>query len=99
MKQSKKVQKKASKPMIYVVGIILIIGLAGYMVFGSKSEASNTGNKKENNAGKEVQEVVLGVKDYNYYPNTVTVKSGKPVKITLDKTVTGCLRSFMINGS
>ncbi|KAF0216769.1 MAG: Heavy metal transport/detoxification protein, partial [bacterium] len=43
-----------------------------------------------------VQKVILGMKNYNYNPNTITVKAGQPVSITLDSSVQGCLRSFAI---
>ena len=36
------------------------------------------------------------MKNYNYYPNTITVKSGQPVELTLDESVRGCLRGFTI---
>lgn len=44
----------------------------------------------------EVQEITLSMKNYNYYPNTITVKAGQPVSITLDNSVGGCYRSFVI---
>ena len=45
---------------------------------------------------EDVQVIVLGIKNYNYYPNTVTVKANEPVRIYLDSSVSGCLRSFTI---
>ena len=44
----------------------------------------------------DVQNVVLGIKNYNYYPNTINVKVGMPVRISLDNSVVGCYRSFTI---
>ncbi len=45
----------------------------------------------------EVQEIVIGMKDYNYYPNTINVKAGNSVKLSLDDSVYGCFRDFTIN--
>lgn len=75
------------------MGIILLIVIGGYFIMG---RSSLTGNAIQDNTNGNVQKVVLGIKDYNYYPNTVTVKEGKPVRIYLDSSVTGCLRSFTI---
>src|SRR3989339_690282 len=42
-----------------------------------------------------IQKITLSMKG-NYYPNTINVKSGIPVEITLDSSVRGCYRSFSI---
>lgn len=42
----------------------------------------------------DAQKVILGAKNGNYYPNTITVQAGKPVLLSLDSTVKGCLRDF-----
>ena len=57
--------------------------------------------EKANNPNLEVrdsssQEITLSMKNYNYYPNTITVKANQPVEITLDNSVGGCYRSFNI---
>ena len=76
--------------------IVFIVGVGAYFVF------INGGGNDEQVVvppvigNGEVQNVLLGVKNYNYYPQTITVKSGEPVSLTLDKSVTGCLRSFTI---
>ena len=44
----------------------------------------------------EAQIITLSLKNFNYYPNTVTVKAGQPVRIYLDDSVGGCLRDFTI---
>ncbi len=69
----------------------------------SANGVSNAGdNLPGNNAGNalagngNVQKVVIGVRNYNYYPNTITVKVGQPVSISLDESVSGCLRDFTI---
>ena len=67
--------------------------ISGYLMIGKESSGQIAPNTIGNG---EFQEVVLGVKNLNYYPNTVTVQEGKPVRIYLDNTVSGCLRSFTI---
>ena len=83
------------KPIYYTALIILIIGVAGFFMFGN-SGTSATGNTVNDNSGGQMQKVTLSAKNLNYYPNTITVKSGEPVRIYLDESVTGCLRSFTI---
>ena len=82
------------KSTLYTIGILLLIAISGYVMI--KDEVSPTGNVINDNSNEDFQKVVLGIKDYNYYPNTVTVKSGKPVRVYLDSSVSGCLRSFTI---
>lgn len=41
-------------------------------------------------------EIVLGMKNFNYYPNTIKIKANIPVEISLDNTVQGCYRDFTI---
>ena len=80
---------------LYVLGIALMVVLAGYFML--KSGNSNiTGNVAATGLNEGAQKVVIGVKNYNYYPNTVKVKAGKPVSISLDESVYGCLRDFTI---
>lgn len=79
----------------YAALIILIIVATGFFIFGS-SGANATGNAVNDNSDGNFQKIVLGMKNYNYYPNTLTVKSGQPVRIYLDASVAGCYRSFTI---
>tara|TARA_Y100000310_G_C20668383_1_gene808895 strand:- start:2055 stop:2396 length:342 start_codon:yes stop_codon:yes gene_type:complete len=44
----------------------------------------------------EIQKVTVGMKNYNYYPNTIRVKAGQPVSLSLDSSVYGCFRDFTI---
>ena len=60
-----------------------------------KGNVSTTNLPADSQDG-EFQKVVLGVRNLNYYPNTITVKSGIPARVYLDETVSGCLRSFTI---
>lgn len=82
--------------VLFLIAVILIAG--GAFVFGKSN--SVTGNNvlddSENSGSGEVQKIVIGERDLNYYPNTIKVKAGQPVSISLDNSVTGCLRSFTI---
>lgn len=80
----------------YFVGIILIATLFGFMMVKGNSSNSKNSEVYDVPMIDGFQEVVLGVKDYNYYPNTIKVKSGIPVRIYLDSSVAGCLRSFTV---
>ena len=78
---------------------VVIIALAGGFVFVKGKSNGVTGNVIVENPAVingPVQQVTLGMKDFNYYPNEVKVKSNQPVEITLDDSVYGCLRSFTI---
>ena len=81
-----------NKLMLFTLIILIIAG--GWFFIGS----SWTVNANVSNDGstENVQKVTLSMKNYNYYPNTIKVKAGQPVSITLDESVTGCLRSFNI---
>ena len=83
-----------------MAGIIILISFFGYFILGSSDDGviagSITGNIVAVNSNKGVQKVVLGLKDFNYYPNTIKVKAGKPVSISVDESVSGCLRDFTI---
>lgn len=78
---------------ITVVGIVLV--LAGAIVFINGGSSSVTGNAIANSGG-EAQKITLSERDLNYYPQTITVKAGQPVELSLDSSVKGCLRSFTI---
>jgi plastocyanin domain-containing protein len=83
------------KTAYYIMMIILLLGIVGFFMFG-RSGANALGNAINDNSNGNFQKVVLGIKNYNYYPNTVTVKSGEPVRIYLDASVVGCYRGFTI---
>src|SRR3989344_3610484 len=76
--------------LILIVAIILV----GSFIFMRPSSLI-TGNDIVSGNG-EMQKVILSEKNLNYYPNTFTVEAGKPVELTLDNSVKGCLRSFII---
>ncbi len=73
----------------------MLIVVAGFFFLKSGSGSSNE-NNNVNSVSGEVQNVVLSYKNYNYYPNTITVKAGQPVRISLDNSVSGCYRGFTI---
>lgn len=77
----------------YFIGIVLIVLIFGFIMARGNSSNSEVFVVPIIDG---VQEVTLGVKDYNYYPNTLKVKSGTPVRIYLDSSVVGCLRSFTV---
>ena len=76
--------------ILIIIAVIIIS--AGAFVFVN-------GNAKENldgGTGNNINEITLSMRNYNYYPNTITVKKGDTVRIHLDKSITGCYRSFTI---
>ena len=84
---------KIKKTTLYASMAIILIVTAGFFMLKENSSITNVAAETQ---GGEFQKVVIGVKNLNYYPNTITVKSGIPVRIYLDSSVTGCLRSFTI---
>ncbi len=80
---------------IYIIGIIVVILLGGYFFLGNSGQVSGV-KPSAGNSGENAQEIVIGMKNYNYYPNTIKVKAGIPVRIRLDSTVVGCFRDFTI---
>lgn len=83
------------KSTLFMGGILILIILAGIFLLQNKDN-TGTGSVSQSNSNENTQKVVLGIKDYNYYPNTITLNAGQPVSISLDSTVSGCLRDFTI---
>ncbi len=81
------------KAYVYAIILgILLIG-AGMIFLVPHGSAGNLNN----DSGKgQINEITLGIKNYNYYPNTITVKEGEIVRISLDSSVRGCYRSLVI---
>lgn len=75
-----------------IIGVVLI---AAALIFMNTGSSSVTGNVVANSGG-EAQKIILSERDLNYYPQTITVKAGQPVELSLDSSVKGCLRSFTI---
>ena len=86
---------KIKKSTLYGLSIFIVIVITGIFLI-TKSNAEVTVNSVVGDTNGDVQKIVLSFKNYNYYPNTVTVKADKLVSISLDKSVSGCLRSFNI---
>jgi len=82
-----------------LLAIAVLVVLAGSFIFTSGDEGI-TGNviaQDPQVLQGETQRVVLGVKDFNYFPNTIKVKANKPVEIVADKSLmkAGCLRGII----
>jgi len=77
-------------------GLILLVLVLGGMFLLRSNDNQEIQISTANVVYGETQKVVLSMKDLNYYPNEIRVKAGQPVSISLDETVTGCLRSFTI---
>lgn len=73
--------------------VIAIALIAGFLFFKAKAPETTL---TENINNLPPQKVALSMQNYNYHPQTVTVKAGQPVQISLDQSVTGCFRSFTI---
>lgn len=82
---------------IFVLIVIILIGVLAFFIFSNmkpKIEGNISGN---GNNSESIQKVVLSMKNYNYYPNTIYVKVGQPVSISLDDSVQGCYRTIVIS--
>lgn len=87
---------KIKKTTLYFGALIILVGVLAFFLLSGK-DSSVTGNvvNAQQVAGK-TQRVIVGMKDFNYYPNTINVKANQQVELSLDSSVTGCLRSFTI---
>jgi len=79
-----------------VLLLLAIIVAGGYLMLNPSSSTQGTVTGNVVAAGGQVQEVVLGMKDYNYYPNTITVDSGNTVRLSMDDSAYGCFRDFTL---
>ncbi|MEK6915473.1 MAG: cupredoxin domain-containing protein [Nanoarchaeota archaeon] len=75
---------------LYLIGIVFVIVVFGVMMLKGESYQNNS------NPTGEYREVILGIKDFNYYPNAINADVGETVRIKLDSSVTGCFRSLTI---
>jgi len=89
---------KIKKTTLYALGIVLLVVIAGYFIVVESNSLTGgvIGNVVQGDSNEDVQKVVLGIKNYNYYPNIITVDANRPVRIYLDSSVVGCFRSFTI---
>lgn len=91
-----KTNKSGDKSFNYFMIIFLVaVGIIYFIANAGNSAGNVIDNARNENVG-DVQKINIGFKNYNYYPNTITVKEGIPVEITLDNSVRGCFRSFNI---
>jgi len=93
-------QKSPSKKAFIVTVVLLLIGVS--FVILNLLGKNTSGNTIQNNiltpsSNNEIQKISLSMNG-NYYPNTIKVKSGVPVEISLDSSVKGCYRAFSIPG-
>lgn len=80
---------------ILVLIAVIVVGV-GFFIYNNSNESVISATQVGGNLNGQVQKVVISERDLNYYPNTINVKAGQPVSISLDSSVTGCLRSFTI---
>ena len=82
----------------YGLALFVLVLVGGLFFIRGGADAGITGNVVANGVegSGDVQKVIIGMQNYNYYPNTITVESGKPVEIFLDDSVYGCFRDFTI---
>ncbi|OIO41595.1 hypothetical protein COU56_03145 [Candidatus Pacearchaeota archaeon CG10_big_fil_rev_8_21_14_0_10_31_9] len=90
--------------ILAIIGLV-IIAVGAFIYFDSNNvqgidnvNANPDSDINPDTSNGDVQKVNIGIKNYNYYPNTITVKANKPVEITLDSSVVGCYRGFVIRG-
>lgn len=84
--------------ILAIIGIV-ILAVGAFIYFNSnvaQADVNVNGNSNTDTNNENAQKVTLGIKNYNYYPNTITVKVNQPVEVTLDDSVVGCYRSFNI---
>ena len=77
-----------------LVAMVLIVG--GFIFVNGKN--GTTANVVSNNAQViqgEMQEVILSQNGYNY--KDATTQAGKPITLSADNSVRGCLRSVVFN--
>ncbi|MDP3026233.1 MAG: cupredoxin domain-containing protein [Nanoarchaeota archaeon] len=91
-----KANKSGNKMLIYFIVIFLIAAGIVYFAANAGNSTGNVINSAGNGNSGDIQKINISFKNYNYYPNTITVKEGQPVEITLDSSVRGCYRSFNI---
>jgi plastocyanin domain-containing protein len=82
------------KSTLYGFAIFFLMVFGGYFFLQGGVDAGTTGNAVALNG--EIQEVTIGMKNYNYNPNVVKVGVGKTVRIRLDDSVYGCFRDFTV---
>ena len=91
------IKMEIKKNTLYLVMIISILMLGGFFFLKSGNSVTNDVISSDGQIldGK-TQQVVISEKNLNYYPDTIKVKAGQPLSISLDDSVRGCLRNLVI---
>lgn len=84
------------KNTLFLAAIVGIVVLAGAILFLNSGDTITNGNMVNNGNTGNAQKITLGMKNGNYFPDTITVKANQPVELTLDSSVVGCYRAFTI---
>ncbi|MBX4212275.1 cupredoxin domain-containing protein [Candidatus Pacearchaeota archaeon] len=79
--------------MLVVVAVVIV---GAFFFINEKSPTGNIITDNPNSLQGQKQQVILSERNLNYYPSRISVKANQPVEITLDSSVQGCLRSFVI---
>jgi plastocyanin domain-containing protein len=87
MKMKNIYSKKSIRIILGTLFVIFAFGLGFNYIFIKQDNLPSSEN---------IQRVALSIQDHNYYPNTIKVKAGIPVEITLDSSIQGCFRNFNI---
>jgi plastocyanin domain-containing protein len=78
-----------------VILMIVILVLAGGWFTFINGKNVSTGSTVLDIKNTEAQEIVLSQKGYNY--EDISAEAEKPIKISADDSVSGCLRSVVFN--
>jgi len=78
--------------MLFIIVMILVFG--GIVIFKGGSASSITSNDGQTVPG-QIQKVVLSQNGYNY--KDAFAEAGKPISLSSDSSVVGCLRSVVFN--
>jgi len=84
------------KSTLYFLGVLLVVIIGGLFLLNDNSFV--TGNVVAENGQflpGETQRVVLSQNGYNY--KDTTAQTGKPITLSADNSVGGCLRSVVFN--
>ena len=89
--------KKIHKNVLQAGIIVLIIfGIGGYVLSAEETAICTSASNCVQKNIQEGKTIVIGMKNYNYYPNSIRIPANAPITIKLDATVRGCYRSFTI---
>jgi hypothetical protein len=81
---------------VLFVMVLMVIIVGGFVfVNGKNGTTTNVVSNSEQVIQGQMQQVVLSQDGYNY--KDATVQAGKPISISADSSVGGCLRSAVFN--